>query len=332
MPITKSIARMRPVGGPRRSASLRYSRDSGHGFGIGPPFAKNKTTPTLRHRNPSECSLDHRGEEMAKQIASYMHRGGRDGRDRLAVLARVMAPNTNRLFDRLGDMAGWSVLDVGCGGGDVSFNLADRVGPGGRVLGLDLDADQLAIVRAEALERSRTNLDFRQADVLKPWPVVPAEMAYARFVFTHLPDPELALRHGFDALCQGGIMVIEDCDMTGHACNPPCPAFDRYYEWYIQLAKLRGGDPFIGRRLGELLERVGFTEIDVRVVQPCEHSGDLKLIPALTMAVMADGVIAAELATRRETDQTIADLQALALRADRRMCFPEVYQVYARRM
>jgi ubiquinone/menaquinone biosynthesis C-methylase UbiE len=261
-----------------------------------------------------------------------MHSGGSEGRDRLAVLSRSMAPTTNQLFDRLGGMGGWSVIDVGCGGGDVALNLAYRVGPNGRVLGLDLDEAQLEIVRAEALRQNCTNVSFRRADVLRPWPAKPSHMAYARFILTHLGDPGSALRHGFDALREGGIMVIEDCDMAGHSCDPPCPAFARYYEWYIHLATLRGGDPFIGPRLDRLLEHAGFTEIDVRVVQPFGRSGEVKIIPALTMAVMADGLMAAGAATRSEIDETIADLRELAHETETCVYFPRVFQLCGRRV
>jgi 2-polyprenyl-3-methyl-5-hydroxy-6-metoxy-1,4-benzoquinol methylase len=64
----------------------------------------------------------------------YIIRGGVEGRERLRVLARVMRPTTLNLFDRVGIRPGMACLDVGCGGGDVTFELADLVGPKGRVV------------------------------------------------------------------------------------------------------------------------------------------------------------------------------------------------------
>jgi hypothetical protein len=58
----------------------------------------------------------------------------REGRKRLRVLAHVMRPTTLNLFDRVGIRPGMACLDVGCGGGDVTFELADLVGPKGRVV------------------------------------------------------------------------------------------------------------------------------------------------------------------------------------------------------
>jgi 2-polyprenyl-3-methyl-5-hydroxy-6-metoxy-1,4-benzoquinol methylase len=51
----------------------------------------------------------------------YVIRGGIEGRERLRILARVMRPSTLNLFERVGIASGASCLDVGCGGGDVSF-------------------------------------------------------------------------------------------------------------------------------------------------------------------------------------------------------------------
>jgi 2-polyprenyl-3-methyl-5-hydroxy-6-metoxy-1,4-benzoquinol methylase len=63
---------------------------------------------------------------MTIQI-EYAIRGGTAGRERLRVLARTLHTSTGALFDRLGVGAGLTCLDVGCGGGDVTFELARRV-------------------------------------------------------------------------------------------------------------------------------------------------------------------------------------------------------------
>jgi ubiquinone/menaquinone biosynthesis C-methylase UbiE len=69
---------------------------------------------------------------------------GIPGLERLRVLSRVM---------RAGARPGWNCLDVGCGGGDVAFDLARVVLPGGHVVGTDIDDTKLALSRAEAVEQ-----------------------------------------------------------------------------------------------------------------------------------------------------------------------------------
>ena len=63
----------------------------------------------------------------------YVIRGGIEGRERLRVLGRVMHATSTALFARLGVCEGFSCLDVGCGGGDVTLALARLIGKGGRV-------------------------------------------------------------------------------------------------------------------------------------------------------------------------------------------------------
>ena len=67
---------------------------------------------------------------MAKagELSTYIIKGGEEGRSRLAVISRVLAPATRALFDRFEPLAGLSAIDAGCGGGDVTFELAARVG------------------------------------------------------------------------------------------------------------------------------------------------------------------------------------------------------------
>jgi hypothetical protein len=62
----------------------------------------------------------------------FVIRGGLEGRERLRVLGRVMRTSSMSLFDRLGLRDGTICLDVGCGGGDATLELARRVAPVGR--------------------------------------------------------------------------------------------------------------------------------------------------------------------------------------------------------
>src|SRR5262249_59206078 len=117
--------------------------------------------------------------------AHYACRGGLAGRERLRVLARVMQPSTAALFDRLGVRAGMTCLDVGCGGGDVTVELAHRVGPRGRVVGVDIDAAKLDLARQEAEALGLRNVEFRQADVRSETVGAEFDVVYARFLLSH---------------------------------------------------------------------------------------------------------------------------------------------------
>jgi ubiquinone/menaquinone biosynthesis C-methylase UbiE len=269
---------------------------------------------------------------MTKEgLDSYIIRGGKEGRDRLGVLARVLRPTTAGLLDRAGPIDGAVAIDVGCGGGDVTFDLAERVGPRGRVFGLDLDETKLALARDEAKELGIAIASFHRADVGAPWPAGGARVVYARFILTHLPDPTVLLRRAKEALLPGGFILAEDIDFAGHFCDPACPAFERYQELYLAAARKRGADPFIGRRLGRLLEDGGFAEVGIALVQPIGRDGDAKRIASLTFAAISGGIVAAGLATEAEVAGIQAELDAFTARPDTTLSLPRIFQAWGRR-
>lgn len=262
--------------------------------------------------------------------SSYIIQGGQSGRARLAVLSRVLAASTSALLDRFGPLEGRTVVDAGCGGGDVSFELAARVGPAGRVIGLDMDEQKLAIARSEAGQRGLGNISFVRASVLDSWPAEGAALVHARFLLTHVPGPEAVLARARAALADGGVIAVQDIDYDGQFCDPPCPAFDRAGELYVQAARRAGGDPFIGRRLVRLLEDAGFADVAGDLVQPFGRGGDVAEVPCLTFEGIAGSVAAAGLASDDEIAAVTRDLRAFAAEPQATLSLPRIFQAWGR--
>ena len=84
------------------------------------------------------------------KISDYVIRGGVEGRERLRILSRVMQRTTLASLARAGIKEGMACLEIGCGGGDVAFDMARMVGPAGRVVGTDIDETELELGRREA--------------------------------------------------------------------------------------------------------------------------------------------------------------------------------------
>jgi ubiquinone/menaquinone biosynthesis C-methylase UbiE len=185
---------------------------------------------------------------VTKPLKTYPIKGGQLGRNRLAVLTRVLQPTTERLFEQVGLRPGSTVIDVGCGGGHVSFALAKRVGPQGHVTGVDFDEEKIALARAEAEAQGISNVRFLAADVTARWAAGTVDFVYARFILTHLADPQALLRLGYVALKPGGTIAVEDVDIAGHFSSPESAAFDKTIALYMELSRRRGGNSIIGRR------------------------------------------------------------------------------------
>jgi SAM-dependent methyltransferase len=262
----------------------------------------------------------------------YVIATGRRGRDRLKVLSRVFAETTTRLLDGVGLAPGMTCLDVGCGGGDVAADLARRVGPDGRVLGIDRDAVALEIARREAAEQNLGNVEYRVLDVLALRDTGRFGAVYARFLLSHLPDPGAALASMVRALGSGGVLAVEDVDFAGHFCFPDCQAFRDYVRLYGAAARAKGGDPDIGPRLPSLLREAGLGEIGMRVVQPAGIDGEVKLLSAITMEMIGEAVVAAGLASPQELGRIVDELAVAARDGRTLLSTPRIMQAWGRKL
>ncbi len=65
------------------------------------------------------------------KTSEYILRGGVEGRERLRILSRVMRPSS---LQRAGIRPGMACLEIGCGGGDLAFDMARMTGPSGTVV------------------------------------------------------------------------------------------------------------------------------------------------------------------------------------------------------
>lgn len=262
---------------------------------------------------------------------SYVIRGGAEGRERLRVLARVNRNSTLNLLQRAGIQSGMVCLDVGCGGGDVSVEMARLVAPDGKVVAIDLDEVKIDIARREAAAQQISNVDYRAA-ALETYVVREEfDLAHARFVLTHLRDPSEALRSIRTALKPGGVVVIADANFSGLFSQPESPAVRRYVQLYTETLNRRNGDADIGLRLPGLLSEAGFEDIHLSIVQHAAMSGDTKLISPITLEYIADSAIAEGVASRAEIERILVELYAFARDPTTVLSGPRIIETWARK-
>jgi SAM-dependent methyltransferase len=221
-------------------------------------------------------------------------------------------------------------LDIGCGGGPVSLELARLVEPEGQVVGMDMDSAKLQLARQRA-EHQRLQVDFQAGNVYDLTDQARYDLVYARFLLTHLHQPAHAAQCMVRALRPGGVMVVEDIEISAAFAYPPSPALERHIELYKAVVKRRGGDPDIGPKLPSLLRDSGLDAIQIAVVQPTSLIGEGKSIHHLTMENIATAVIDEGLATREEIDSINAELALLAENPASVVSLPRIFQVWGYR-
>jgi predicted O-methyltransferase YrrM len=257
----------------------------------------------------------------------YAIAGGLAGKRRLDVLARVMAPATVSLLDQIGIREGDRCVDVGCGGGNVTRELARRVGDQGSVIGLDLDDALLELAAAELTAAGITNVEFRCHDAAH-LEDADYDLAYARLLLSHVSDPAGVAAAMVASIKPGGVVAVEDLDFDGYSCYPPCAAHDRWVEIYRETIHRRGGNHHLGPALPALLQTSGVQDIGVAVSQPCSLQGDAKLCAPMALEAMTDVVVSEGVASADEVSHIVAVLYQRAADPTTLMGLPRIVQAW----
>ena len=153
------------------------------------------------------------------------------------------------------------VLDVGCGPGTITVDLAARV-PGGQVTGIDAAAEALAGARAEAARRDQRNVTFDAGDVRHlDFADAAFDVVHAHQVLQHLTDPVAALAEMRRVCRPGGVVAARDGDYGGFLWYPGDPELAEWRTLYQRVARATGGEPDAGRRMIAWARRAGFTDV-----------------------------------------------------------------------
>jgi 2-polyprenyl-3-methyl-5-hydroxy-6-metoxy-1,4-benzoquinol methylase len=260
----------------------------------------------------------------------YVLRGGDLGAERLKLLASVKWPTTKPLLERAGLRPGLNCLDVGCGAGAVTFEMVEAVKPTGRVTGIDFDERCVRLARAEA-QKFGLDVEFRTGSANELEDCATYDLVFARFLLTHLLEPEAALERMVQATISGGVVVVEDIQFTGHFSYPACPAFDRYVSLYQNVVRHKGGDANIGPRLPALFLDAGLTDVKLEVIQPSYREGPGKRIPSVTMEHIREAVVGAGLASDEEVSGIVAEINAFSDDPRTILSFPRIFQVIGKK-
>jgi SAM-dependent methyltransferase len=153
-----------------------------------------------------------------------------------------------------------SLLDIGCGPGNITADLAGRVADG-PVLGLDLPPDVIANAAAEHV---RPNLTFRVGDVYAlDMADDTYDVVYAHQVLQHLGDPIAALKEMRRVTKPGGIVAVRDSDYGAFVWSPADPMLTRWLELYHQLTVRNRAEADAGRYLHTWVRAAGFDDFQL---------------------------------------------------------------------
>lgn len=161
---------------------------------------------------------------------------------------------------------GQRLLDVGCGPGTITLDLAERVAPGA-VLGVDASPDVVERARAAADARPRpgiTDVAFAVGDVYALDHADDSfDVVHAHQVLQHLTEPVAAVREMRRVLAPGGTLAVRDADYGQFTWSPASRGLDRWNDLYHQVTARNRAEADAGRHLASWVEMAGFSDMRV---------------------------------------------------------------------
>ncbi len=264
-------------------------------------------------------------------VEHYVIRGGREGYDRLLVLARDRWPDTAALFNRAGLGTGMRCIDLGCGGGEVTLEMAKLVAPTGKVIGIDMDEVNIDLARKAGVERGISNVEFLAGDV-NSWDEPDSyDVVYSRFLLHHLSKPLVLLRRMWASVRAGGAVIVEDADFDGWCCHPPNEGFEFFLRTYAEVIQRRGGDHATGRKLYAYFREAGIPTPQVALAQSVSVGGESKEMAWLTLDATGESILSEGVATAEELATALAELRVFTDDATTLIGHPRVFQLWAAR-
>ena len=159
---------------------------------------------------------------------------------------------------------GMKILDIGCGPGTITVDLASYV-PQGHITGLERVGDVLTQARALAKEKGVTNIDFVEGDAnALDYPDGTFDVVVCHQVLQHVQDPVGILKEMKRVAKVGGIVAARESDYGSFVWYPDVDGMEDWRSLYRKVAMANGGEPNAGRMVHAWARNAGFLVGDIK--------------------------------------------------------------------
>lgn len=156
---------------------------------------------------------------------------------------------------------GMKLLDFGCGPGNISVGLADRIAPG-EFHGIDMEESQVELARAAAKAGGHGNMAFHVGNVYElPFEDNTFDVAHCHAVLMHVPDTPAALAEVRRVLKPGGIVGCREFIVASSFLEPQPTEITDAWGVFSSLLEGNGGHPQFGKQLKAVLLDAGFGDV-----------------------------------------------------------------------
>jgi ubiquinone/menaquinone biosynthesis C-methylase UbiE len=237
------------------------------------------------------------GSERACELVDYLRQ-----------TAETLVAHRRQGYARLALAPGSAALDIGCGAGEVCVELAARVAPGGRVVGIDPSAAMIEAARkAAATAAAAVELGVASVYAL-PFPDATFDAVRAERVLQHLERPEDALAEMIRVTRPGGRVWASDPDHGQLGLALDDPIHRRTYAVLHRAFRAMVVNPHSGTRLRGMFARAGLADVEQHVQAISIEFDDYAR--ALFLRSCIDGAVASGEIGRADADAFLAELAA----------------------
>jgi SAM-dependent methyltransferase len=254
-------------------------------------------------------------EAIADRVRRYILDGSDEDLRRLLGVADATRELARSAFRRVGMQEGWHAIDCGCGPIGGLAVMAEMVGPGGRVVGVDFSEPAIERARSVVAALELGNVELFAGDIHEIGPAAvggPFDLAYTRFFLMHQPDPVRTLSQIARLLRPGGWLVVQEALRSPPPrSHPHLDALGTYWDLAYQVLERAGGAPHGAvDGLAGSARAAGLDVVDVNgsfaIVDP-ELGFDLH---AATLLAARERAVASGIAAGPQIDDLAGDIRA----------------------
>ena len=253
--------------------------------------------------------------------------------ERLGLQHRVWRADALDAWRRAGFTLGQTILDVGCGPGWATLDLAGIVGPHGRVVAMDQSLRFLDVLEAQIDHHALQNVDAVELDLAAAeLPDVAADGAWCRWVLGFVADPRSLVRRVAARLRPGGAFVIHEYfDYRTWRFAPRVPELEEFVGLVMTAWREAGGEPDVGLALPRWLEEEGFRIESLKpIVHVVPRSSFIWEWPAAFVDSGLDRLVTLGHIDAGRRARIAAEIDRAAREPGTRMVTPAVLEIVAR--